>query len=95
MEGILLYIADKAWRSGSKYKLKALEGRAGEGEKVGDVIEGENSTIYAVDTDNAYRFSGEVTILVDDVIGGKRVAVIMKLSLLISIFVMILANLMS
>lgn len=63
-KGILPYIADKPWRLGSKYKVKVLEGQASEGEKVGDVIDGENS-MKSVASESAFRFTGELSVLVD------------------------------
>lgn len=43
IDGILPYIADKTWRTGSNNKFKVLKGRATEERKVGDVIASENS----------------------------------------------------
>lgn len=64
MQGILPYIADKSWRTGSTYKVKVLEGRADKGEKVGDVIDGEISTINKAEPDNLAKFDGLVSVLI-------------------------------
>lgn len=64
-QGILPYIADKPWRTGSKYKLKVLEGQADKDNKVGDVVEGEVTKFTQVDNDNALKFRGKVSVLVD------------------------------
>jgi hypothetical protein len=64
MKGILAYIADKPWKTGSNYKVKILAGREDEGETAGDVVDGEISTIQQVDLDNPLKFSGEVSVLV-------------------------------
>jgi len=63
-KGILPYIADKSWKSGSNYKVKILAGRVDEGEKVGDVVEGEISTVVPVDSENLYKFTGKVSVLI-------------------------------
>lgn len=63
MKGIMAYIADKPWRFASKYKKKVIEGRQSETEKLGEVIEGEVTTMNAVDSENPNKFSGEVSIL--------------------------------
>jgi C-terminal processing protease CtpA/Prc len=63
-QGILPYIADKAWRTGSNYKLKVIAGRVGKGKKEGDVVIGEISSIQAAELDNPLKFSGNVSVLV-------------------------------
>lgn len=63
-QGILPYIADKAWRTGSNYKLKVIAGRVGKGKKEGDVVIGEISSIQAPELDNPLKFSGDVSVLV-------------------------------
>lgn len=62
IDGILPYIADKTWRTGSKFKVKVLPGRADEGEKVGDVVDGENRFREA--EHNANFFNGDVSVLI-------------------------------
>lgn len=64
MKGIMPYIADKPWRFASKYKKKVIQGRQSETEKLGAVIEGEVTTMNAVDIDNPNKFEGNVSILV-------------------------------
>jgi len=64
MKGILPYIADKPWRTGSNYEVKILAGREDEGETAGDVVKGEISSIHQVDSENALKFTGEVSVLV-------------------------------
>lgn len=64
IKGILPYIADKPWRTGSNYKLKVIAGRVGEGQKEGDIVTGEISTIQQVETDNPLKYRGDVSILV-------------------------------
>ncbi|MFT5759245.1 MAG: C-terminal processing protease CtpA/Prc [Alteromonadaceae bacterium] len=63
-KGILSYIADKPWRTGSNYKLKVIAGRVGEGRKEGDIVNSEISTIQQVEIDNPLKFSGDVSVLV-------------------------------
>lgn len=63
-KGILPYIADKAWRTGSNYKLKVIAGRVGKGKKVGDIVDSEISTIQEAELDNPLKFKGDVSILV-------------------------------
>ncbi|GAA6171640.1 hypothetical protein NBRC116592_13100 [Colwellia sp. KU-HH00111] len=64
IKGILPYIADKPWKTGSNYKLKVIPGRVGEGRKVGDVVTGEISTVHQVDSDNPLKYRGKVSVLV-------------------------------
>ncbi len=64
MKGILPYIADKPWRTGSNYKVKILAGSEDEGETAGDVVAGEINKMQKVDTDNLLKFTGEVSVLV-------------------------------
>ena len=64
IKGILPYIADKPWKTGSIYKLKVIAGREGEGRKVGDIVTGEISTVYQVVADNPLKYSGAVSVLV-------------------------------
>lgn len=62
IDGILPYIADKAWRTGSNNKFKVLKGRAKEDRKVGAIIESENS-FKEINTD-VKKFTGEVSVLI-------------------------------
>jgi len=64
IKGILAYIADKPWKTGSSYKVKILAGREDEGETAGDVVNGEISTIQQADLDNPLKFTGDVSVLV-------------------------------
>lgn len=62
IDGILPYIADKTWRTGSNNKFKVLKGRANKERKVGDIIESENSFR---DVDNSVeKFTGDVSVLI-------------------------------
>lgn len=63
-QGIVKYIANKPWKSGSNYKAKVIAGRVGKNQQEGDVLEGEISTIEQVDADNPLRFTGKVSVLV-------------------------------
>lgn len=62
IEGIMPYIASKPFRNGSDYLLKVIEGRQKEGQKVGDVVHGSQSTYPA--PDNPLRFTGKVYVLI-------------------------------
>jgi hypothetical protein len=63
-EGILPYIATQPYRNGSTYVLKIIEGRAKEGQKVGDVVRGAQDTVYQPQLDNPLRFKGKVYVLI-------------------------------
>ncbi len=63
-QGIVKYIANKPWKSGSNYKVKVIAGRVGKDQKEGDVVKGEITTIEQVDTDNPLRYTGKVSVLV-------------------------------
>jgi hypothetical protein len=63
-EGIMPYIATKPYRNGSTYVLKIIEGRAKEGQKVGDVVRGAQETVYPPQLDNPLRFKGKVYVLI-------------------------------
>jgi hypothetical protein len=63
-EGIMPYIATKPYRNGSTYLLKIIEGRAKEGQKVGDVVHGSQDTEYQPQLDNPLRFKGKVYVLI-------------------------------
>ena len=62
-EGIMPYIATKPYRNGSTYVLKIIEGRAKEGQKVGDIVHGAQETVYQPQLDNPLRFKGKVYVL--------------------------------
>jgi hypothetical protein len=63
-EGIMPYIATKPYRNGSTYLLKIIEGRAKEGQKVGDVVRGAQETVYQPQLDNPLRFKGKLYVLI-------------------------------
>jgi Periplasmic protease len=63
IEGLMPYIASKPFRNGSDYVLKVIEGRQKEGQKVGDVVRGSQST-YQPALDNPLRFTGKVYVLI-------------------------------
>ena len=63
IEGIMPYIACKPFRNGSDYVLKIIEGRQKEGQKVGEVVRGSQST-YQPALDNPLRFTGKVYVLI-------------------------------
>jgi len=63
-EGIMPYIATKPYRNGSTYVLKIIEGRAKEGQKVGDIVHGAQETVYQPQLDNPLRFKGKVYVLI-------------------------------
>ena len=63
-EGIMPYIATQPFRNGSTYVLKIIEGRAKEGQKVGDVVRGTQDTVYPPQLDNPLRFKGKVYVLI-------------------------------
>jgi len=62
-EGIMPYIATKPYRNGSTYVLKIIEGRAKEGQKVGEIVHGAQETVYQPQLDNPLRFKGKVYVL--------------------------------
>lgn len=64
--GILRYIADKPYRNGSSYVKKVLEGRAGPGEKVGDVVAGNVDSWVQPEPAHPLHFGGKVFVLVGD-----------------------------
>jgi hypothetical protein len=63
-EGVMPYIATKPYRNGSTYLLKVIEGRAKDGQKVGDVVHGTQDTVYQPQLDNPLRFKGKVYVLI-------------------------------
>lgn len=64
IEGVLPYIATRPYRNGSTYVLKIIEGRAKEGQKVGDVVHGSQETVYQPQLDHPLRFKGKVHVLI-------------------------------
>lgn len=64
--GILRYIADKPYRNGSSYVKKVLEGRAGPGEKVGDIVTGNVDSWVQPEPTHPLHFGGKVFVLVGD-----------------------------
>jgi len=64
--GILRYVADKPYRNGSSYVKKVLEGRAGPGEKVGDIVTGNVDSWVQPEPANPLHFGGKVFVLVGD-----------------------------
>ncbi|KQV47560.1 hypothetical protein ASE26_23630 [Duganella sp. Root198D2] len=64
--GILRYIADKPYRNGSSYVKKVLEGRAGPGEKVGDIVSGNVDSWVQPEPAHPLHFGGKVFVLVGD-----------------------------
>ena len=63
-EGVMPYIATKPYRNGSTYLLKIIEGRAKEGQKVGEIVHGTQDTVYQPQLDNPLRFKGKVYVLI-------------------------------
>jgi hypothetical protein len=63
LEGLMPYIASRPYRNGSDSVLKVIEGRQKEGQKVGDVVRGSQST-YQPSLDNPLRFTGKVYVLI-------------------------------
>ncbi len=64
--GILRYIADKPYRNGSSYVKKVLEGRAGPGEQVGDIVTGNVDSWVQPEPAHPLHFGGKVYVLVGD-----------------------------
>jgi hypothetical protein len=64
--GILRYLADKPFRNGSSYVKKVLEGRAGPGEKVGDIVAGNVDSWVQPEPAHPLHFKGKVFVLVGD-----------------------------
>ena len=60
IEGIMPYIATRSFSNGSSYRLKIIEGRQKEGQKVGDVVRSSQETQYPPQLDNPLRFKGKV-----------------------------------
>jgi hypothetical protein len=64
IEGIMPYIATKPFRNGSNYLLRIIEGRAKEGQKVGEVVRGTQESVYPAQLENPLRFKGKVHVLI-------------------------------
>jgi hypothetical protein len=64
IEGIMPYIATRSFTNGSSYRLKIIEGRQREGQKVGDVVRSRQETQYSPQLDNPLRFKGKVYVLI-------------------------------
>ena len=64
IEGIMPYIATRSFSNGSSYRLKIIEGRQKEGQKVGDVVRSSQETQYPPQLDNPLRFKGKVYVLI-------------------------------
>jgi hypothetical protein len=64
IEGIMPYIATRSFSNGSSYRLKIIEGRQKEGQKVGDVVRSSQQTQYPPQLDNPLRFTGKVYVLI-------------------------------
>ena len=64
IEGIMPYIATRSFSNGSSYRLKIIEGRQKEGQKVGDVVRSSQETQYPPQLDNPLRFTGKVYVLI-------------------------------
>ncbi len=63
IEGLMPYLATRPFRNGSDYVLKIIAGRQKEGQKVGEVVRGSQSTWYPA-ADEALRFKGKVYVLI-------------------------------
>lgn len=64
IEGVMMHIATRPYRNGAAYVLKIIEGRAKEGQKVGDVVHGSQETVYQPQLDHPLRFKGKVCVLI-------------------------------
>jgi hypothetical protein len=63
-EGILSHIATKPYRHGSSFLLRVIEGRQREGQKVGDLVEGQVQSWVQPRHDERLVFKGDVFVLV-------------------------------
>jgi len=63
-EGILPYIATKRYRHGSSFLLRVIEGRQRDGQKVGDLVEGQIQAWVEPSQDGHLVFGGHVYVLV-------------------------------
>ena len=64
IEGIMPYVATRSFSNGSSYRLKIIEGRQKEGQKVGDVVRSSQETQYPPQLNNPLRFKGKVYVLI-------------------------------
>ena len=64
IEGIMPYVATRSFSNGSSYRLKIIEGRQKDGQKVGDVVRSTQETQYPPQLDNPLRFKGKVYVLI-------------------------------
>lgn len=64
--GILRYIADQPYRNGSSYVKKVLEGRAGPGEQVGQIVTGNVDGWVQPEAAHPLHFGGKVFVLVGE-----------------------------
>lgn len=63
-EGILRYIATKPYRHGSSFLLRVIEGRQRDGQKVGDLVEGQIQSWVQPRSAESLVFKGNVFVLV-------------------------------
>lgn len=64
LDGLLPYLATRAYRTGSTYRKKVLETNEAKGERAGDVVRGEIATWYQPQLDNPLRFKGQVFVAI-------------------------------
>jgi len=62
-EGLLRYIADKPYRHGSAFLLKVIEGRQRDGQKVGDVVQGQIQGWVQPAAEEPLRFRGKTVVV--------------------------------
>lgn len=63
-DGILRYIADRPYRSGSRYRKRVLQAYRGEGEVTGEIVDGRIETQIQPVRDEPLRFVGEVYVII-------------------------------
>jgi hypothetical protein len=63
-DGILRYIADRPYRTGSSYRKRVLEAYRNEGETTGEIVEGRIETEVAPARDEPLRFEGDVYVMI-------------------------------
>jgi len=63
-DGILRYIADRPYRTGSRYIKRVLEPYRDEGETVGELVRGEIESVVQPRSDDPLRFRGDVHVLI-------------------------------
>ena len=64
IEGLMPYIATKAWRTGSTFRKRVVVANPEKGEVVGSVVNGEIETWYPAQPGNPLRFNGRVFVVV-------------------------------